>query len=335
MIELEERVSRYLSRMEPSVQGQGGSSSAYKVACVLTQGFDLDEETAFQLFLLHFNPRCTPPWSDGEVRHKIKDASTAPSGKPRGYLLKTPSKTPGGQQGRFTDSFRKPTIAECKDIAKGRGLHGYGAAAAAELGVLRVGVWRGTPVWSCVSAGGPVVELRRIDNQPFPSFGTLAERKTHTLKGASKKRPVGFIPGIGKACPIALCEGLPNLLALWDQVVWESSIVPVGGNPFNLGGADIIRRGITCLPLAILSSGLSIAEETLDWYRERHVRVFVDNDDPGRKAAERWNDQLRGVAGEVSFFNCGEALRRHSEEAVEPGADFNDCFQPVAERVLP
>src|SRR5262249_42619849 len=34
-----------------------------------------------------YNPRCEPPWSDVDLRHKVASASTAAAGKPRGYLL--------------------------------------------------------------------------------------------------------------------------------------------------------------------------------------------------------------------------------------------------------
>jgi len=35
----------------------------------------------------YYNPRCLPPWSETELRHKCSEADTKPFDKPRGYLL--------------------------------------------------------------------------------------------------------------------------------------------------------------------------------------------------------------------------------------------------------
>ena len=51
-------------------------------------GFDLPPDVAFDLLMKYYNPRCEPPWSEAEMRHKVEDASQQKDyGKPRGYLL--------------------------------------------------------------------------------------------------------------------------------------------------------------------------------------------------------------------------------------------------------
>ena len=59
---------------------------ATTVARALVYGFDLGEDRGLALLLEHYNPRCVPPWSEKELLHKVKDASSNPFGKPRGWL---------------------------------------------------------------------------------------------------------------------------------------------------------------------------------------------------------------------------------------------------------
>jgi putative DNA primase/helicase len=83
---VEERAVAYLERVPGAVSGQGGHDRTFAAACALVQGFDLDPGTALSLLLRHYNPRCVPPWSEDDLRHKVEDADRAASDKPRGYL---------------------------------------------------------------------------------------------------------------------------------------------------------------------------------------------------------------------------------------------------------
>src|SRR6516162_5434692 len=82
-----ERAERYLSRCEGAISGSGGHNTTFAVAIVLVQGFCLPAETAFQVLRDVFNPKCSPPWSDAELRHKILSACNTLPIKGRGYLL--------------------------------------------------------------------------------------------------------------------------------------------------------------------------------------------------------------------------------------------------------
>lgn len=79
-----ERARRYLAKLPPAISGSGGHDATYKAAAVLVHGFALDEDEALSL-LREFNARCSPPWSEAELFHKVK--SVRPGQKPRGYLL--------------------------------------------------------------------------------------------------------------------------------------------------------------------------------------------------------------------------------------------------------
>lgn len=80
-----DRARKYLDTMEPAIEGSGGHDAAFRAACKMVLGFDLDTETAFALLSNGYNSRCVPPWSEKELRHKVESAN-AETGD-RGYLL--------------------------------------------------------------------------------------------------------------------------------------------------------------------------------------------------------------------------------------------------------
>ncbi len=81
------RAAAYLAKCDAAISGQGGHDTTMSAARAIVWGFDLGESTGFQLLADHYNPRCQPPWSEKELRHKCADAATKPCDKPRGWLL--------------------------------------------------------------------------------------------------------------------------------------------------------------------------------------------------------------------------------------------------------
>lgn len=78
-----DRAALYLSKLPPAISGQRGHDRTFRAACVLVLGFGLSQFEAFDV-LSEWNRRCEPPWSDGELRHKLEDADKQ-SGE-RNYL---------------------------------------------------------------------------------------------------------------------------------------------------------------------------------------------------------------------------------------------------------
>src|SRR5262249_25067922 len=72
------RAIAYLQKCPPAVSGQGGHDQTFEVARSIVYGFDLGPEVGFDLLQQHYNPRCVPPWSEAELRHKCHDADTRP-----------------------------------------------------------------------------------------------------------------------------------------------------------------------------------------------------------------------------------------------------------------
>jgi hypothetical protein len=80
-----ERAQKYLAKIQPAIEGNGGDAHTAQVTRTIVRGFDLDEETALRL-LEDWNTGCLPPWSRAELTAKIRWAATH-CRLPRGYKL--------------------------------------------------------------------------------------------------------------------------------------------------------------------------------------------------------------------------------------------------------
>jgi hypothetical protein len=83
----ERRAAAYLDAMPPAIAGSGGHNQTYAAATALVHGFALAPEVAMDLLATRYNPRCEPPWSERELRHKVDQAASKPHERPRGWLL--------------------------------------------------------------------------------------------------------------------------------------------------------------------------------------------------------------------------------------------------------
>jgi hypothetical protein len=95
-----ERAAKYLGEMDASIAGANGSNRLIKAASVLVNDFGLADGEAFCLLMTEFNPRCQPPWSDAEVRHKIEDSRKNPPHRP------AKGQGAAGPIGRSSSNFR-------------------------------------------------------------------------------------------------------------------------------------------------------------------------------------------------------------------------------------
>lgn len=76
----------FLKCLPPAVSGSGGHDAAWRAALTVVRGFDLDGQSALALLRDEYNPRCEPPWSEKDLRHKVESAARDGRLAP-GYLL--------------------------------------------------------------------------------------------------------------------------------------------------------------------------------------------------------------------------------------------------------
>ncbi|NOG54738.1 MAG: AAA family ATPase [Planctomycetes bacterium] len=78
-----ERARAYIGKIPGAISGQRGHDTTFHVACVLVKGFGLSQADALAV-VYQWNQTCQPPWTAGELQHKVSDA-VRESG-PVGYL---------------------------------------------------------------------------------------------------------------------------------------------------------------------------------------------------------------------------------------------------------
>lgn len=93
----------YLDALPPAISGSGGHNAAYTAAAALVHGFALSPDDAFALLWSQYNPRCRPPWSEKELRHKVESAENSPHERPRGYLRDARNET---------ENLRQPDLSQ-------------------------------------------------------------------------------------------------------------------------------------------------------------------------------------------------------------------------------
>lgn len=76
--DLRKRATAYMAKLPPAIAGSGGHAATFAAARAVfgwvAKG--LDESTAWGLLVEH-NARCSPPWSESELRHKFDSARKA------------------------------------------------------------------------------------------------------------------------------------------------------------------------------------------------------------------------------------------------------------------
>ncbi len=68
-----EQARRYLSRVPPAVEGEGGDEATYRAACYAARDFGLSEPEALSV-LGEWNARCSPPWDEKRLAAKVRGA---------------------------------------------------------------------------------------------------------------------------------------------------------------------------------------------------------------------------------------------------------------------
>jgi len=68
-----QRAERYVATVPPAISGQHGDLRTFQICCRLARGFALSDDEALAA-LRDWNARCVPPWSEVELRDKLRRA---------------------------------------------------------------------------------------------------------------------------------------------------------------------------------------------------------------------------------------------------------------------
>ena len=80
------RARAYLAKIPGAVSGDAGHTATFNAVAHMMIGFDLHSDDAMSIIESDYNPRCSPPWSERELKHKI-DSVVRGCKRERGYLL--------------------------------------------------------------------------------------------------------------------------------------------------------------------------------------------------------------------------------------------------------
>ncbi|MFT3783818.1 MAG: hypothetical protein QM790_17550 [Nibricoccus sp.] len=152
--------------------------------------------------------------------------------------------------------------------------------------------------WILTDSARRNAQARRLDGNEW--IGIKAKAKT--LSGSDASWPIG-IAEIASKPTIALCEGGPDLLAVYFFLWWHGRIGEVA-------------------PVAMMGAGQRISSEVLPLFRGKHVRVFPHRDEAGTRARSIWGHQLLAAgAASVDDFDCA------------PEKDLNDLIKRCARSI--
>jgi hypothetical protein len=303
-----ERARNYISRMESSIQGSNGSASIFKVAVALVRGFNLPDEDAFRLLAEWNESNSLPPWSEPELRHKLKDAA-ATTGKEAGYLLNDADKRlplrPAGagawHQKQAEERARKrSTWPEFKPLSP-HSIEAIATLRKLPFEAVEMARARGL-LWGAKEDGercfvireGNFAQARRFDGSPFVLNGRQVKAKN--LAGAE-----GYFIGqtlLGDAdSPVLIVEGAISLIE---------------------GIAAILAVGANWTVLAATSAGSKLEPAILSRMAGRRVRIVPDSDAAGLDGLARWTASLLGAGATVDAFRLPEGMKDLGPAVADP-----------------
>lgn len=76
-----------LAREAPAIAGSRGHATTLAAAIKVCCGFGIEEAEGFDILWQEYNPACQPPWSEDDLRRKVREALKVCSG--RGWLLRS------------------------------------------------------------------------------------------------------------------------------------------------------------------------------------------------------------------------------------------------------
>jgi hypothetical protein len=80
-----ERLSLYLKSCPPAISGEGGHKHTYATICRVVELFGNMNDDDILSALDTWNSRCSPPWKDSDLRHKLADARKNVTQQPTDY----------------------------------------------------------------------------------------------------------------------------------------------------------------------------------------------------------------------------------------------------------
>ena len=184
---------------------------------------------------------------------------------------------------RWSPTLRRGDQAELMILCERRGFGIEAMREAERRGFLHFSEMAGVSAWAVTDSRRQLIELRRLDGDKWPAFGSLAARKAHCI-GSGKDWPIGIMEAEGfDKC--ALVEGSPDFVALFNFLLSENKEKEVA--PLGVLGAASRRLSLQALSLL----------------RGKTVCIYPHRDDAGMQACRAWALLLREVGANPIAFD--------------------------------
>lgn len=316
---LPERAAAYLERMPPAIAGSGGHPATFNAAVTLARGFAISEADALPILMAWNQTHCQPPWTESELRHKLRSAASAT--RPLGYLLDEAATNCDRTTPDFENEAEKKA-RQRKAWPEFKPLKPTGITAIAELRRMlpdavdlahRWGFLKGAEIEGhrcLILHEGTFAQARRLDGEPFTrSDGTKIKAKN--LPGSE-----GAFIGqrwLGNTQHVLLVEGVIGLIEA-------------------LAAFALVSMAASWSILAATSASSRFARDPalLARLRGRHVRILPDADEAGLNAAASWLADLEAAGARVDAFALPNGFKDLGEVIAAPESHLetlNALFQ--------
>ena len=180
--------------------------------------------------------------------------------------------------------FLPGSKADAEALCEVRGFTMEGLRLARDRGILAFANVCTAHCWVVTDSERMLAQARRLDGRLFPSFESLAERKSHTIKGSKQGHVIGS-GDIGGYDFLMLVEGGPDVIA-------AHCFIAMSGEAGKIGVLGILGAG-HALPVSVAKACVG-----------KRVRVFGHADVAGMEAANRWRLVLhaKGVRSDQFMF---------------------------------
>ena len=319
MLTIQERAAAYLERMPPAIEGSGGHSATFNAAAALTRGFAMTEQDALPLLMAWNQTHCQPPWTESELRHKLRSAAS--STRPLGYLLDEAGSRPDNTAPDFESEAEKKA-RQRKAWPQFKHLKPAGIKTIADLRHMLPDAVDLAHRWEFVRGAeiegqrcfiiheGKFAQARRLDGQPFTrSDGTKIKAKN--LPGST-----GAFIGqhwLGDTQNVLLVEGAIGLL----EALAAYALVNM-------------KESWSILAATSASSRFARDPALLALLKGRSVRIIPDADEAGMDAAASWLADLEAAGATVDALPLPDGCKDLGAIFTNPAAHettLNSLFQ--------
>jgi hypothetical protein len=190
-------------------------------------------------------------------------------------------------------SFGDGTKDQIKKLSKAKALNFEGLRWATQRGVLRFGRLFGCESYMVTDQTQGVTMVRRIDGEPYPPEAGEEDTGLLSLEDVDLK-VLQWPLGIKESEPypaIVLLQTWQDFIDAHYDILWEQA-------------SHHSRCDVKCAPVAMWNYDHKIAQEALEYFREKTVRIVPHNNEDGQRIAKIWANQIyKAGAKKVDFLN--------------------------------